>query len=92
MEDNQEWSNWVREVQHSGQPEIDQLKTLFERTTAQIIAFAEHEIELARALQDHEALVKVQIKMQTIKTARRIFGQSYRMVTGKRAWEERDER
>ena len=28
MEDSQAFSDWVREVQHSGQPEIDQLKAV----------------------------------------------------------------
>ena len=39
-----------------------------------------------------ESLVKVQIKMETIKTAREIFGRGYQIATGKKAWDEQDKR
>ena len=91
MEENQEFSDWVREIQHSDQPEIDKLKALFEKMTGQIVEFAVKEIELARAMQDDETLVKVQVKMETMKTARRIFGRGYQIATGKRAWDEQDQ-
>ena len=92
MKDTQDYSDWVREIRHSDQPEVDKLKAVFGRATAQIVEFAEKEIELARAMQDDETLVKVQIKMETIKTARSIFDSGYLAATGKRAWDEPDER
>jgi len=92
MENNQDIFDWIREIQHSDQPEIDKLKAFFGRITSQIVEFAEKEIELAKAMQDHESLLKVQIKMETIKTARRIFGRGYQIATGKKAWDEQDKR
>lgn len=50
------------------------------------------EIELAKAMQDRESLVKQQIKMETIRTAREIFAQGYQIATGTKAWDEQDER
>jgi hypothetical protein len=92
MENNQDIFDWIRETQHSDQPEIDKLKAFFGRITSQIVEFAEKEIELTKAMQDHESLLKVQIKMETIKTARRIFGRGYQIATGKKAWDEQDKR
>ena len=92
MENDQEFSGWIRALQHSDLPEIDQLKAVFGRVTAQIVEFAEKEIELARAMQDDKTLVQVRIKMETVKTARRIFDRAYLVATGRRAWEEPDER
>ena len=59
MKDNQDFSDWILEVQHSDQPEIDKLKAVFGHLTAQIVELADKEIELARAMQDRETLVKV---------------------------------
>ena len=91
MEENQDFFDWIREIQHSDQPEIDKLKALFGHITARIVEFADKEIELARAMQDDETLIKTQVKMETVKTARRIFDRSYQIVTGKKAWDEQDQ-
>ena len=92
MEENQDFGDWIREIRHSDQPEIDKLKAWFGHLTTRIIEFADKEIELARAMGDGETLVKVQVKMETMKTARRIFGQGYQMATGRKAWDEQGER
>ena len=68
--------------------EIDKLKAFFGRITSRIVEFAEKEIELARAMQDRESLIKVQVKMETLKSAREIFGRGYQIATGKKAWDE----
>jgi hypothetical protein len=39
-------------------------------------------------LHDQEAVVKHPIKMETIKAARSIFQDCYRLVLGRRAWDE----
>lgn len=92
MEERQEFSDWIREIQRSDQPEVDKLRDFFERVTAQIVAYGNEEIELAMAMQDREALVKQQIKVATIKTARAIFARGYQIATGRRAWHEQNER
>ena len=89
-EDNQEFSDWIRDIQHSDQPEIDKLKEYFGQITAKIVEYARGEIELAGAMQDHDGLIKQQVKMETIKTAREIFAQGYQLVTGRRAWDGQD--
>ena len=80
--------DWIRDLQASDQPEIDKLSAFFNRVTAQIVEFAEKEIELSQAIQDREGLVKQQVKMETIKHARQIFCQGYQIATGKKAWDD----
>jgi hypothetical protein len=93
MTDNgQDFYDWIDEIQRSDQPEIDKLKAFFGRITTHIIDYAEKEVELAKAMQDQESVVKQQIKMETIKTARQLFARGYQIATGRRAWDEQDER
>jgi hypothetical protein len=92
MEDNQEFFDWIRDIQRSNQPEADKLKEFFGRVTAQILEHGEKEVELARAMQDRESLVKHQIKLETIKTARSIFARGFQIATGRTAWDEQDKR
>ena len=92
LENDQDTFDWIREIQGSDQPEIDRLKAFFGQITLRIVEFAEKEIELAKAMQDHESLIKVQVKMETIKTAREIFGRGYQIATGRKAWDEQDRR
>ena len=89
---DQDYFDWIRKIQSSDQTDIDKLKEFFGQTTAKIIGFAEKEIELARAMQDRETLIKHQIKMETFKGARDIFARGYQIVTGKRAWDDKDRR
>jgi hypothetical protein len=89
---DQDIFDWIREIQRSDRPEIEKLEEFFGQITTQIIGFAEQEIELAKAMQDRESLIKQQIKMETIKTARRIFARGYQIATGRKAWGNSDER
>ena len=72
----------------SDRPDIDKLAWAFERITGDIIGFADQEIEVAKALQDREAKIKAQIKMETLKYARYIFAMNYLRITGRRVWDE----
>jgi hypothetical protein len=92
MEEDTDFFDWCRELQRSDRPEIDKLRDFYGRITALIVEYADQEIELARAMQDHDALVKHQIKRETMKTARGIFGRGYQIATGRRAWDEPDRR
>jgi hypothetical protein len=92
MMNDQDIFDWIREIQRSDRPEIEKLEEFFGQITTQIIGFAEKEIELAKAMQDRESLIKQQIKMETIKTARRIFARGYQIATGRKAWGNSDER
>ena len=90
MENDQDFSDWIREMQRSDQPEIVKLEAYFGTITSRIVAYAEKEIELASALGDHESLIKHQVKMETLKTARAIFARGYQIATGRKAWDEQD--
>ena len=92
MEENQDFFDWIREIQRSEQPEIDKLKEFFGQVTTQIVEYAAKEIELAKAMQDGELVVKQQVKLQSIKTARAIFARGYQIATGRAAWNEQDKR
>ena len=68
------------------QPDIEKLRQGFDHITRSIVEHTQREIELARAMQDAEEVVKLQIKMSTIEHARSIFDQCYMRITRKRAW------
>jgi hypothetical protein len=69
-------------------PESLKIARAFEAITAVVIAHADREIELARAMGDAGEVVKQQIKRETMKAARGILQGCHRRVTGKRGWDE----
>ena len=73
-------------------PEIEKLRDAFGSITALIVEQAQHQVELLRAVPDRESVVKTQIKMETIKTARSIFDTCYTRITGRKAWDEQEGR
>ena len=52
MEHDLSFSDWVRELRGSDQPEIAKLAAYFDAATSAVIEYAGKEIELARALGD----------------------------------------
>jgi len=72
----------------SDAPDIDKLAWAFGRITDGIIDFARYETDMAMALHDQDAKIRVQIKMETIKHARHIFATSYQRITGRSVWDE----
>ena len=72
----------------SDRPDIDKLAWAFGRITDGVINYANQEIEVATALHDRDAKIRVQIKMETIKHARYIFATSYQRITGRSVWNE----
>ncbi len=87
-QDSPDFSDWIRELRRSDQPEIDKLKEYFGQITSKIVEYAREEIDLAGAMQDRDEVVKQQIKMETIRTAREIFARGYQIATGRAAWDE----
>ena len=75
-------------IVRSGLPEVDKLAQTFRLITGRFVDHADAEIELARAMQDREALVKEQIKLSVMQHARSIFQDCYRSATGRTAWDE----
>ncbi|MBN2472302.1 MAG: hypothetical protein JXN59_16375 [Anaerolineae bacterium] len=67
-------------IKQSDLPEIDRLMRAFNMITSQIMTHFEHDIDLARALHDPNLLVKNQIKLEGIKSAREILEFCYRFM------------
>jgi hypothetical protein len=78
----------IERILASDLPDLEKVAQAFDRITAFIISHATAEIELARALQDGEELLKTQIKKETVAHARSIFEMCYLRVTGRRPWHE----
>lgn len=76
------------EIIESDLPEIERLAQAFDWVTGRYIEHSQQEIELLRALQDKESLVKEQIKLEMMKHVRSMFHTCYKRVTGRRAWDE----
>jgi hypothetical protein len=70
----------VDRILDSDARDVEKLAQAFDCVTAFIVRNAEREIALHRALQDREALVKTQIKMETMRHARAVFEECYRRV------------
>ena len=69
-------------------PEATKVARAFEAITGVVLAHAEREIELARAMGDTSEVVRQQIKRETMKAARQILQGCHRRVMGKRGWDE----
>lgn len=74
------------EIFASDLSEADKIAKGFHHIINTIIAHSQNEIELHKAMNDKETLVKEQIKLSTIKHARDIFDMAYTRATGKRSW------
>jgi hypothetical protein len=71
-------------------PDLTKLAQAFDLITQRLVDQTHPEIELARAMNDQETVVKQQVKMETIKHAREIFVDCYLRVTGRRPWSEQE--
>ncbi|MCA9925914.1 MAG: hypothetical protein KC421_26260, partial [Anaerolineales bacterium] len=67
--------------------EAEKIAQAFDYVTSKIVLYAEQEIELRRAMQDRETLVKEQIKLATVQHCRTILAEAYKMATGQEAWD-----
>ena len=89
MELSGEWCDYkdrFEEIRASDGTDTEKLAVAFGDLTQFIVEDSERQVELARASQDKEEAVKQQIKLETIKHARRLFETCYRHITGKQAW------
>ncbi|MEZ4641184.1 MAG: hypothetical protein R3E31_00310 [Chloroflexota bacterium] len=79
-------------IMASDLPDVDKVKEAFALITGTIVQQGEQEIEALRAMHDRENLVKEQIKVSTVRLVRDIFAGAYRQATGRKPWEDADER
>ena len=78
----------IEEILAADLPEATKVARAFEAITRIVLAHAEREIELARAMGDANEVIKQQIKRETMKAARGILQGCHQRVTGKRGWDE----
>jgi hypothetical protein len=93
MELTGEWCNYkdrFEEIMASDASDAEKLAAAFGGLTHFIVEDSKRQVELARASQDREEAVKQQIKLETMKHARRLFRTCYRHVTGEQVWDEED--
>ena len=69
-------------------PEIEKLAQGFNWITSQYLETYARQIEVTRALQDNESLVKEQIKLEMVRHLRQVFNHCYYRSVGRRAWDE----
>ena len=72
--------------------EAQKLARAFGWVTNRMIEYQQQEIDLARAMNDCESMVKEQIKLSMIHHARAIFQDCYRFMIGGSAWDEQNDR
>lgn len=81
----------VKQIIASDLPAIDKLVRAFSEVTDFYLADGRREMELLQALQDREALVKLQIKLSTIEHCQGILRLCYQMIAARRAQDGQDE-
>ncbi|MCC6602665.1 MAG: hypothetical protein IT327_05615 [Anaerolineae bacterium] len=74
------------EIFASDLSEADKIAKAFHMIIHTIESHANNEIELRKAMNDRETMVKEQIKLSSIQHARGIFDMVYLRATGKRSW------
>ncbi len=54
----------------------------FDQLTHRVASSFKRQLEIARASQDHDGVIKEQIKLEVLKAARGMFAGSYRVALG----------
>jgi hypothetical protein len=91
MELSGEWCNYkdrFEAIMASDATEMDKLAVAFGALTVFIMEDTKRQVQLARASGDDTEAVKQQIKLETMKHARRLFQTCFWHITGKRVWDE----
>ena len=83
-----EWLEMVRTIKESDLADVDKVAQAFGWVTGRSIEHGEQQIELARALQDRDAVVREQIKLGVMRHAREIFNDCGQVVLGRKFWDE----
>ena len=64
--------------------DVDKLRAMFEHITDQILIHEERQLELVRAMNDREEIVKSQIKIEMVKHTRSILQTCYQQMMHKK--------
>ena len=76
------------EIFESDLSEADKIARAFHFIINSIETHTNNEIELLKAMNDRETLIKEQIKLSSNQHAKGIFNMVYLRATGKRSWDE----
>ncbi|MCA9947226.1 MAG: hypothetical protein KC449_27295 [Anaerolineales bacterium] len=76
------------EIFDSDLSEAEKIAKAFHQIIGTIETHTNNEIELLKAMNDRETLIKEQIKLSTIQHAKGIFNMVYLRATGKRSLDE----
>ena len=68
--------------------DADKIAKGFHHIINTIIGHTNNEIELLKAMNDREGLIKQQIKLSTLQHALSVFDMGYQRTTSKRSWDE----
>ncbi len=83
-----EWLEMIKTIKESDLADVDKVAQAFGWVTNNIITHGQHQVELARALHDRDAVVKEQIKLGVMRHAREVFDDCGRVVLGRKFWDE----
>ena len=82
------WLELVDSLKASDIPDLDKVAAAFDFVINEHIEHSQRDIELARAMKDQEAVIREQIKQETIKYTRNVFSDCCTIFMGRRAWDE----
>lgn len=81
-------TNELEKVFDSDIDMLEKVSTSFKLITDTILMHSEFEIELRKAMNDREKLVKEQIKSSTIQHMRNIYSFCHLRATGQKPWQD----
>ena len=84
------WLTVFNDIKASNLPEAEKVAQAFQWLTSRYMENSGREIELLRAMNDQESLVKERIKLGVMKHARGMFHNCYKFMIGREAWHEQD--
>jgi hypothetical protein len=78
-----EWLHLVDSLKESHRSDVDKVVIAFRHVTDEHIKHSKLDLELARALKDGEAVIREQIKQETIKYTQKVLEDCYRIFVGR---------
>lgn len=89
-QEQMEYLELVESLRASDIPDLERVARVFDFVIQQHIEQSQRDIELARALRDQEAVIREQIKQETLRYSRKVFNDSYMVFIGRRPFDEQE--
>ena len=77
-----------REIKRSNLADVEKLAQAFDWVIVRILEYGDTELEIARAMNDNDALVKIRMRLEVLQSTRRIFEDCYRFMLDRKPWKE----